>query len=689
MAVNEHILLSRWFENRDAEAFKDLAMAHAAMVHRTCRRILGNAHDAEEVAQECFEDLARTMTPPRVSLGGWLHRVATFKAINRLKSERRRQDREERYSRERDAAGEPPWEEVYRHVDASLAVLPDKYRAPIVLNFFENQTHADIAVSLDVSRGTVTYRIKKGVEALRKDLRRRGIAMGAAALTAGLAMEGSGAMEIPGKLVERIGHMALAARTGTTAGGYLMTGKWLWLTAVIGAIAVTGAVVKLSMNAEEPAPVPAPNVSAPAPAMPAPRLDDSGEKALRPAAASRQAPQPMEVAAAVVEDPPPSEPQLDGFWEAHLDTGGEQSTMRVVIEQAAYQVTVREPDGAFTLAGRLVGNNLTVVDVEEPPSAEFAGTFAQDWKSATFTGWFASPDGSTEEVSARIERLPAEEQMAGAATESRREEVEAMCEPLFAYSAAHGGFPGALEDLVPRYAADLEAFANTGDRKVSYHPARDIEGTGVDTAVPPVDDGSGIPFPDRLMAHEAQLRKAWGGTFPNLDSFLRVAYEEPPQSFSVRQDGVFENEAPGNQSQVRASCQENLKHLLLVSKMFENENGYTVPGWYTVFPRYLVDPLLLTCQAQPPGTDSYEILFPATHVDFLTELYETVTGETAERHVCFSQVPLIVERQEHGGGAAGALFGTAGRNVAFADGHVEFLTTQAWETKVAPYLAYR
>ena len=245
MAADEQILLNRWIEGRDAEAFKNLALTHAAMVHRTCRRILGNAHDAEEVAQECFEDLAQTHEPPRLSVGGWLHRVATFKAINRLKSERRRHQREVRFSKERDQTDENSWEDVYRHVDASLAVLPDKYREPIVRSFFENQTHADIALRLDVSRGTVTYRIKKGVEALRKDLKGRGIAIGAAALTAGLANEGAAAVEVPGSLVAGIARVALAGRPAaaplaaqiaTTVGGHVMKAKWLWLVAAVGSI---------------------------------------------------------------------------------------------------------------------------------------------------------------------------------------------------------------------------------------------------------------------------------------------------------------------------------------------------------------------------------------------------------------------------------------------------------------------
>lgn len=80
MSPTDAALLDRWCNHRDAEAFAEIVARHLSMVYHTCRRILGDTHDAEDVAQECFTDLVRN--PPRKrkdlsSLGGWLYTVAT------------------------------------------------------------------------------------------------------------------------------------------------------------------------------------------------------------------------------------------------------------------------------------------------------------------------------------------------------------------------------------------------------------------------------------------------------------------------------------------------------------------------------------------------------------------------------------------------------------------------------------
>ena len=53
------ILLKQYAGSRDAEAFAELARRYAGLVYGTCLRIVGNAFDAEDVAQECFLELAR------------------------------------------------------------------------------------------------------------------------------------------------------------------------------------------------------------------------------------------------------------------------------------------------------------------------------------------------------------------------------------------------------------------------------------------------------------------------------------------------------------------------------------------------------------------------------------------------------------------------------------------------------
>lgn len=70
MAPDDATLLKRWNSHRDAEAFNTIVDRFADQVYATCRRILRNDAEAEEVAQECFVLLVRASVDVRTSLGG-------------------------------------------------------------------------------------------------------------------------------------------------------------------------------------------------------------------------------------------------------------------------------------------------------------------------------------------------------------------------------------------------------------------------------------------------------------------------------------------------------------------------------------------------------------------------------------------------------------------------------------------
>ena len=93
MECSDATLLNQWRMARNADAFQELVVRHAQMVHGTCLRILHNATDAEEITQECLLELAEASARIRGAAGGWLHGVAVRKSRMRLRAEIRRQAR--------------------------------------------------------------------------------------------------------------------------------------------------------------------------------------------------------------------------------------------------------------------------------------------------------------------------------------------------------------------------------------------------------------------------------------------------------------------------------------------------------------------------------------------------------------------------------------------------------------------
>jgi RNA polymerase sigma factor (sigma-70 family) len=232
MVEDEEAIVARWVGARDAEAFRSIFVRYSTMVYATCRRILPNDHDAEEVAQECFETLAVTSSPPATYLGPWLHRVATNLSLKRIRSETRRHKREDRYVRDQATQSEAHWDDVYRFIDEAVAELPENFRAAVVARYLEAQTLESISRKLEVSPRTVAYRAEKGVTLIRRALRKRGITVGATSLATMMGANMAEAAVVPTALTAALGKLAVAGPSGSitfatakTIGGLLVMKK--------------------------------------------------------------------------------------------------------------------------------------------------------------------------------------------------------------------------------------------------------------------------------------------------------------------------------------------------------------------------------------------------------------------------------------------------------------------------------
>jgi RNA polymerase sigma factor (sigma-70 family) len=183
--VADSELLRRFVASRDSAAFELLVRRHADAVWAAAIRILGHEADAEDVFQATFLALLRKAGSVRgACIGGWLHRVAVNAAL-KLKARRTPTVSEGVEPHPvADAPGSPEQVEIASILHQELALLPERYRLPVVLCDLEGQTHAEAAKSLGWPVGSVSGRLSRARDILRDRLTRRGVGPPAVLFTA-------------------------------------------------------------------------------------------------------------------------------------------------------------------------------------------------------------------------------------------------------------------------------------------------------------------------------------------------------------------------------------------------------------------------------------------------------------------------------------------------------------------------
>lgn len=270
-------LLGRFLAG-DPEGLRLLIDRHLGMVFHTCLRNLnGDRALAEDAAQATFLVLAgkaRSLAG-HGNLGGWLHRTATFTASNARRAETQRKQREavaaSAFQQEKSMPHDPTWDEARPLLDAALAALRPAQREAVVLCLLEGLTQGAAAHRCGCSQQAMQQRIADGLASLRAFLRRRGVAIPAAALAAGLSSEATAAC--PADLAQ----VCLSSATGTPPPGVhalaqgvlarLFYAKLKILVAVVLAVSVglSGAAILVGNEAQTPT-VPVPTTATLTPA---------------------------------------------------------------------------------------------------------------------------------------------------------------------------------------------------------------------------------------------------------------------------------------------------------------------------------------------------------------------------------------------------------------------------------------
>jgi RNA polymerase sigma factor (sigma-70 family) len=162
-------------------SWDEIVAQHSARVYRLAYRLTGNPHDAEDLTQEVFVRVFRSLasyTPG--TFEGWLHRITTNLFLDQARRKAKiRFDAlaDDADSRIPSRAVSPDTQVMNRlfeeDVESALAELPPDFRAAVVLCDIEGLSYEEISDVLGLKLGTVRSRIHRGRTMLRKALAHR------------------------------------------------------------------------------------------------------------------------------------------------------------------------------------------------------------------------------------------------------------------------------------------------------------------------------------------------------------------------------------------------------------------------------------------------------------------------------------------------------------------------------------
>ncbi len=244
--------LARKYATGDSEpAFAELVHRHINLVYSVALRCVGNAEDAQDIAQAVFIILAQKATSlhERTVLTGWLYETTRFTALRFLRTKNRRHFREQEaymQSTLNESDNDGVWQRLAPLLEDAMARLNEKERALLALRFFENKTGAETAALLGMNEWAARKRVDRALEKLRAFFGKRGAVFSAAAIAG--AISANSVHAAPAGLATTISVAAVtqgaAASTSTITLVKGATKLMAWSKMKVGII--TGAVILLA-----------------------------------------------------------------------------------------------------------------------------------------------------------------------------------------------------------------------------------------------------------------------------------------------------------------------------------------------------------------------------------------------------------------------------------------------------------
>lgn len=150
----------------DREAYASLVRRHASRVYATCLAMLHDPDDSQDAAQDVMIKGLEKINSLRDGnqFAMWITRIAQNHCRDHWRTQKRRAELLQEHSQETSLASEssPP------DLSDALARLPEKYRLPLMLYYFDGQSTDNLATALDISRAGVGTRLARARRALRR-----------------------------------------------------------------------------------------------------------------------------------------------------------------------------------------------------------------------------------------------------------------------------------------------------------------------------------------------------------------------------------------------------------------------------------------------------------------------------------------------------------------------------------------
>ncbi len=196
--MDDHALLQEYRERQSETAFAELVARHVRLVYATALRLTGESQAAQNVVQAVFLLLARKswMVRHGRALPGWLYRTTHRTALNELRKEHRRRQRETAAmnNAELDSGASPMLAQLLPLLDEALGQLSPRDQNLIILRFFENKSLREAGAAAALSEQAAHNRIARAIKKMRRYFARSGVTVASTAVVTALTAPSSQAV---------------------------------------------------------------------------------------------------------------------------------------------------------------------------------------------------------------------------------------------------------------------------------------------------------------------------------------------------------------------------------------------------------------------------------------------------------------------------------------------------------------